>query len=299
MLSSFLYVLGFVVLVPIFDALLKSIKALFNGRKPMRILQGYYDLYKLFRKETFYSVHTSYISLIAPLVMLATSLIFLVLIPTNVHIFDVHVIYLFYISAVGSFFMMVYAMDNGTYFAWLGVEREMFVLAIIEPVLILFVAINSFLANAVTVGDLSLAVSFSSLTGVCIAIIMAIVLFYIMLAENKRFPFDNPATHLELTMIHEAMLLETSWIQLWIIELSSKIKLYAFIALFVSIFLPFTFGFVWFALFGLRVVKMLVCIGLFGLFEVLTTKIRLFRYQEIFALLLVLQLVTVLFFILR
>jgi len=105
---------------------------------------------------------------------------------------------------------MIYAMDNGTYFAGLGVEREMFVLAIIEPVLILFVAINSFLSNAVTVGDLSSAVDFSTLTGICIAVIMAIVLFYIMLAENKRFPFDNPATHLELTMIHEAMLLETS-----------------------------------------------------------------------------------------
>lgn len=299
MLLSFLYAVWFLVLIPLFDGILKSVKAVLNGRRPTRLLQVYYDLYKLFRKETFYSQQTSYISIIAPAVMLAVSCVFLVLVPTSVMVFDVHVIYLFYISAIGSFFMMIYAMDNATYFAGLGVEREMFVLAIIEPVLMLFIATNAFISNAVTVSDLTWVVDYTTLMGVCVAAIMAIVLFYIMLAENKRFPFDNPATHLELTMIHEAMLLETSGIQLGMIELSSKIKLFAFIALFVSIFLPFTFGVAGIALFGVWVIKMLVCVVFFGLFEVLTTKIRLFRYQEIFALLLVVQIITLMFFILR
>lgn len=142
-------------LIPLFDGILKSVKAVLNGRRPTRLLQVYYDLYKLFRKETFYSQQTSYISIIAPAVMLAVSCVFLVLVPTSVMVFDVHVIYLFYISAIGSFFMMIYAMDNATYFAGLGVEREMFVLAIIEPVLMLFIATNAFISNAVTVSDLT------------------------------------------------------------------------------------------------------------------------------------------------
>jgi formate hydrogenlyase subunit 4 len=72
-------------------------------------------------------------------------------------------------------------------------------------------------------------------------IILGIIFYYIILAENKRFPFDNPATHLELTMIHEAMLLETNSKHLAIMEIASKIKLVTFLSLFIYIFLPFTF----------------------------------------------------------
>jgi formate hydrogenlyase subunit 4 len=117
-------------------------------------------------------------------------------------------------------------------------------MALVEPILILIIATLAFLFGTTDITNIHtqiLSLNFQFIVGFMI-IILAIIAFYVMLAENKRFPFDNPATHLELTMIHEAMLLETNAKHLAFMEIASKIKLVTFFSLFIYIFFPFTFG---------------------------------------------------------
>jgi formate hydrogenlyase subunit 4 len=118
-----------------------------------------------------------------------------------------------------------------------------------------------------------------------------------MLAENKRYPFDNPTTHLELTMIHEAMLLETSGPTLGMIELAGKINLIAFMGLFAFLILPFDFGITNVFIVGiLRFIKItIISIGI-GFWETYVTKLRIFKYPVILLSLLTLQILFVIFY---
>ena len=122
----------------------------------------------------------------------------------------------------------------------------------------------------------------------------------ILLAENKRFPFDNPSTHLELTMIHEAMLLETTWPKLAILEIASKINLIAFANLLIFFVWNNVYGLTnSFEIYGLYVFKVLVILAFVGMFEVFITKMRLFKYQNVFEFLLILELITISFYFLK
>ncbi len=289
-------------LVPIFDSILKSVKAFFNGRKTLRIFQTYFDLIKLFQKETSQSQYTSFFSFIWPVIMLVNVLVFFCFIPIINPYFDINIIYLFYILSLGNFFLILYAMDNATYFAGLWVEREMFVLSIVESVLILMIVLFVMIwwtSNLSWLHNVFASAIYSPFQ-VLFYIILIGVFFYIILAENKRFPFDNPSTHLELTMIHEAMLLETQWKQLALLEIIAKIKMFAFLSLFIFLFFPFDF---WITntviLFWLWIAKMIGIIIFIGFWEMIITKMRLFRYQEIFVTLLVSQILLIFFYILK
>ncbi len=300
-----MYILFFVItlfLIPIFDVFLKNIKNILNGRKTLSYFQTYYDLIKLFKKSNFKSEFTSFISFLAPLVILMISLTFLFLIPiVNIDI-NINIIVLFHILGLGSVFLMLYALDNATYFGWLWASREAFVLAIIEPVTIL--VILSFVILAWWNMDLVSISKFLHWNGNYIInfflFVLAVNIFAILLAENKRFPFDNPSTHLELTMIHEAMLLETTWPKLAILEIASKINLIAFVNLLIF--------FVWnnaywltnsFEIYGLYILKALVILAFVAIFEVFITKMRLFKYQNVFGFLLILELITISFYLLK
>lgn len=273
-----------------------------NGRRPLRILQGYSDLVKLSKKETFQSEFTSFFSYIWPVVILVNSLLFFAFVPIVSGYIDIHILYLFYILSLGNFFLILYAMDNSTYFAGLGVEREMFVLSIVESVLVLMIVLLTMIGwhtDILWLHTIFTKEIFSPFE-IIFYMVLVVVFFYIILAENKRFPFDNPSTHLELTMIHEAMLLETEGKQLFILELAAKIKMFWFIGLFVWIFLPFN---LWvenlFLLFLLWSLKVIFVVSFIALWEVIITKIRIFKYQEIFVTLLVTQILLMVFFILK
>ncbi|NDK08876.1 formate hydrogenlyase, partial [Candidatus Gracilibacteria bacterium] len=194
------------------------------------------------------------------------------------------------------------AMDNATYFGGLGVEREFFVMALVEPILILVIATLAFLFGTTDLTNIHtqiLSLNFSFIVGF-ILIVLAIIAFYVLLAENKRFPFDNPATHLELTMIHEAMLLETNAKHLALMELSSKIKLVTFFSLFIYIFIPFTFGITSvIGLFILWFIKALFMAFIIGTWEIFIVKIRIFKYQNVFIFLFLLNIFLLIFYILK
>jgi len=293
------------ILVPFFDSLIKNVKSFLNWRIWPSFLQTYYDLYKLFRKkDQFISKYTSYLSILSIFIIFSVFIFLFFFIPIlhNNPVLNLNFFIFFYLWALATFFMIVYAMDNGTYFAGLWTEREFFVLALVEPILILVIATIAFLFwttniteihNYIIVWDIQFFVWF-------MLFVLAIIVFYIILAENKRIPFDNPATHLELTMIHESMLLETNAKHLAIMEIASKIRLITFFSLFIYIFFPFTF---WitsvFWLFLLWFIKILILCFIIWFWETLMVKIRLFKYQNIFIFLFMLNIFLLIFYILK
>lgn len=292
-------------LVPLFDSVIKNVKAFWNGRKWPSLLQTYYDFYKLFTKKwQFISKFTSYLTILAIFVIFWVSLFLFFFIPVwgNIPMLDLNFFVFFYVWALATFFMIVYAMDNATYFWWLWVEREFFVMSLVEPILILVIATLAFLFGTTDLTNIHtqiLSLNFSFIVWF-ILIVLAIIAFYVLLAENKRFPFDNPATHLELTMIHEAMLLETNAKHLALMELSSKIKLVTFFSLFIYIFIPFTFGItsvIW--LFILWFIKALFLAFIIWTWEIFIVKIRIFKYQNVFIFLFLLNIFLLIFYILK
>lgn len=292
-------------LVPLFDSVIKNVKAFWNGRKWPSLLQTYYDFYKLFTKKwQFISKFTSYLTILAIFVIFSVSLFLFFFVPVggNTPIINLSFFVFFYVWALATFFMIVYAMDNATYFWWLWVEREFFVMALVEPILILVIATLAFLFWTTDISNIHthiLNLNFDFIVGF-IVVALSIITFYVLLAENKRFPFDNPATHLELTMIHEAMLLETNAKHLAIMELSSKIKLITFFSLFIYLFFPFTFwitNIIW--LFILWFIKALILAFIIWTWEIFIVKIRIFKYQNVFIFLFLLNIFLLIFYILK
>jgi len=287
-------------LIPIFDIILKNIKNILTGRKPLSLMQGYYTLIKLFKKENTISKFTSAVSLVAPVIILVDSLIFLFLIPIVNSVVDINIIVLFHLLALAAFFLIIYGLDNATYFWGLGASREAFVLAISEPIVAL-ILLGFFVIGwgAFDIKSIHQALLPNNLTTIqCLfVIVLGVMLFIVLLAENKRFPFDNPSTHLELTMIHEAMLLETTSTTLAIMEIASKVFLFAFINLFIYFIWTNTY---WltnsFELVGLYLLKVLVILCAIACIEVFITKMRLFKYQNVFGLLLIIWLVMFIFY---
>ncbi len=291
-------------LIPLFGTILKIFESKISWKKWPKILQGYYDLAKLLKKEDFKSEFTSAISFFSPIVILTVSIVFLFFIPIcfSSNLFNINIIVLFHILWLGSFFLILYWMDNATYFGWLWASREAFVLAISEPILLLMLAGIIILSN----GQMNLENISNFFTNnnnfwlSIISLIFAITFFAIFLAENKRFPFDNPSTHLELTMIHEAMLLETSWKTLFILELASKIIMFSFVNLFILLFWSnnywihniFWIIIIWF-------IKILILLLFVWIFEVLITKMRLFKYQNVFLFLLVILFISYIFYFIK
>lgn len=302
MLSYIIFYIITLALVPIFDVILKNIKNILNWRKTLSIFQTYYDLFKLFKKSNFKSEFTSFISFIAPIVILTVSLIFLFFIPIVDSSFSINIIVIFHILGLSSVFLMLYAFDNATYFGGLWAARESFVLAIVEPVTLLlilgFVVVSGWNIDMASIHNF--LASNSSYIISLFSGILAITLFAILLAENKRFPFDNPSTHLELTMIHEAMLLETTWPRLAIMEIASKITLIWFVNLIIFLIWTNTY---WISgnifLFLLYIAKVIIILGILWAFEVFITKMRIFKYQNVFWFLLVLQVIMIAFYLLN
>lgn len=279
-----------ILFAPFFDWLIKNIKAFFNWRKLFSIFQSYYDLNKLFKKELIINKHSSIITVIAPIFLLSIIFLLVFFVPVVYWIVDFNIIYFIYIFSLYVFFIVILWMDSSTYFGWLWVSRELFLLFLCECVILMMIAILY-----INIGSLDIFQIFNSsmfLTSNIVYILfvwcLAIITFFVIMAENTRFPFDNPATHLELTMIHEAMLLEISWPNLALLELASKIKMMIYLNLFISIFMSYNFGISEYAvLLLLWIIKMFIMVFLVAIVEVYLTKIRIFRYQEWFGLMLV------------
>jgi formate hydrogenlyase subunit 4 len=227
------------VLSPLLMGIISRVKAIFAGRKGQPLLQVYFDLHRLLRKGSVYSSTTSWIFRIAPVVIFSTTLAaaaFVPVIPGNPGIsFTGDVVVLLYLLGIGRFFLILSALDTGSAFEGMGASREAFFSALAEPVA--FVCfLNVMRANGAT--SLSAVLSSPMAPDSIALVLTALPLFMVLLAENARIPFDDPATHLELTMIHEVMILDNSGRDLALLEYAAALKLWIFSLIIGKIVLP-------------------------------------------------------------
>ena len=227
-------------LAPLFPGVINKTKAFVAGKKGPPLLMKYYTLAKLFRKGSVYSTSSSFVFKMGPTVSFAAALMALLFIPlagvAPVFAFHGDVIVLFYIMGIGRFFTIAAALDTASPFEGMGAAREAFFATLAEAtiftVLILFYRMN---------GSLSFADYFHgdnpiSLLGTAGSLLLLVIvaMFMVLLTENSRVPVDDPQTHLELTMIHEVMILDHSGPDLALIELGAFYKLF-FYSAFVSL----------------------------------------------------------------
>ncbi|MGW8192854.1 MAG: respiratory chain complex I subunit 1 family protein [Desulforhopalus sp.] len=229
---------------PLFPGIILKVKAFFAGKKGPPLLIKYFTLVKLFRKGSVYSSSTSFVFRLGPIISFASAVIVLLFLPVAgaAPLFSFHgdVIVLFYIMGIGRFFTVVAALDTASPFEGMGAAREVFFSTLAEvtvfTVLVLFYRLNGSLSFAeyFTGGS---AISFMNPSGALLLFVI-VALFMVLLTENSRVPVDDPATHLELTMIHEVMILDHSGPDLALIELGSFYKLFFYAAFITHLVYP-------------------------------------------------------------
>ncbi len=233
---------------PLFAGVIFKVKAFFGGRRGSPLLINYYTLIKLFKKGSVISTSTTFIFRLGPIVSLSAAATALLFLPIGGHApvlsFDGDVIFVLYLLGLARFFTIAAAMDTASPFEGMGAAREAYFPIICEAsmfmILILFYRLS---------GDLSLAAFFSGeqprvfwQTAGSPLLFVVIALFIILLTENARVPVDDPATHLELTMIHEVMVLDHSGPDFGLIEMGAFLKLFFYASMVARLILPFQPG---------------------------------------------------------
>ncbi|HLJ16999.1 MAG TPA: NADH-quinone oxidoreductase subunit H [Bryobacteraceae bacterium] len=279
-------------LSPLIIGFSRRLKARLQTRRGASVFQPYRDLYKLLRKGMVIPDTASWIFSATPYVLFVTTLLAGLLIPVisaeaPLSLFG-GVLAVVYLLALGRFFLALGGLDTGGSFGGLGSSREMTISAIAEPALMLAVftvALGAGSTNLSVVAQAALGQSWRFLAPQQMLAFAA--LFIVLIAETGRIPVDNPATHLELTMIHEAMILEYSGPYLALIEWSAAMKQLVLMALLVNVFFPFGLSASWSAatLLGLLLfsVKLLLLAAVLVLVETTNAKMRLFRVPELLA----------------
>ncbi len=278
---------------PLLVGLLRTLKARLVGRRGPRPWQPYADLAKLLRKETVVSTTTSWIFRVTPYVLAATMLTATLVVPVVVSrpalAFAGNVILLMYLFMLGTFFLALAGLDAGSAFGGMGSSREVAVAALAEPTVVVAVFALALRAETINLGGIVERFAREPLLVANPGHLLAFAAFFIvMIAETGRLPVDNPATHLELTMIHEAMVLEYSGHYLALVEWASAMKLFVFLTLLANLFFPWgvpaQVGVVSLLLGALALAgKLALLTTLLALIETSVAKLRLFRVPELLA----------------
>jgi len=294
-------------LAPLLSGMIKKVKAFLQMRKGPGILQPYYDIAKLLRKDSVVSENVSWIFHAAPVVsfvaVLAAGLLVPVYILNMPFSFAGDLIAVVYLFALSRFFIALASLDAGSSFGGMGGSREMFIASLAEPAMML-----SIFAIALNVGSTNLdyisgAVSSLGIDAVSPYQLLAFVaMFIIAIAETGRIPVDNPATHLELTMVHEAMILEYSGKQLALVELGAMVKQLLVFSLLANIFFPWGIASdLGAAGLAVSLIVFLIKISVLGvmmaLVETSTAKWRLFRLPNLLSISLMLSFLSLVSFI--
>ena len=225
---------------PLFPGIILKVKAFFAGKKGPPLLIKYYTLMKLFRKGSVYSTSTSFVFRMGPLVSCAGAIMVLLFFPLGggapLVSFHGDAILIFYILAIARFFTIAAALDTASPFQGMGAAREAFFGTLAEVTIFATLILFYRMTGALGFGEYFTGSAPISLFGRdgALLVLVIVAMFMVLLTENSRVPVDDPATHLELTMIHEVMILDHSGPDLGLIELASFYKLF-FYAAFVSL----------------------------------------------------------------
>lgn len=277
-------------LSPFYVGVVRKVKAKMQNRQGASVLQPYYDLIKLFHKDEIIPKDASWIFRVSPVIIFGISL----LLPLGIPLLSTSeslpyfgdFIVIIYLLATMTFFLALAGMDTGSFFGGFGSSREMTINALTEGGLLFsFVPLalvsnsSSFVTMAISVEHLPIAVYIPILISFC-------GFFIAIMSETGRIPFDNAATHLELTMMHEAMVLEYSGKRLALIEWASANKLLFFTLIGVNVFFPWAItaehsliGFILNVLF--IAVKTVVLVSIIAVIEMSIAKFRLFRLPDL------------------
>jgi formate hydrogenlyase subunit 4 len=237
-------------LSPLLFGIINTVKSMFAGRKGPSIFQLYFDLIKLMQKNSVYSRSTTLITRLAPSVILSCIVLSTLILPWGGMpapvTFAGDFIVLIYLLGLARFATVLLALDTGSAFEGMGASREVQYSALAEPALFL-----GFIVLILNTGSLSLSEISSSIslndwqTSAALLVMVSFAWFFILLTENARIPVDDPNTHLELTMIHEVMILDTSGPDLAYIQYAASLKLWIFSGLLVNLVVPLKFDTFW------------------------------------------------------
>ncbi len=233
---------------PLLLGVINRVKAIIGGRRGQPLLQTYYNLRKLLSKESVFSETTTWVFRFGPVVSVTTALVAAMIVPLG-HAsaplsFSGDLILLAYALGLGRFFTMTAALDTGSAFEGMGSAREATYACLAEPVLFLGLLVLARVTGMLSMSGLLGAELLAGWPGAASALILILVSwFVVLLVENSRIPFDDPNTHLELTMIHEVMVLDHSGPALGLIMYGAAIKLFVFTALIVRLAVPVQSGY--------------------------------------------------------
>lgn len=217
----------------LFIGIINKTKALISGRKGASIFQPYFDVFKLMKKGLVISETTSFIFQLAPSINLACMIMAGLLL--CVFHFEGDFILFAYILALGKFLTVIAAMDTGSSFEGMGASREASYTSLVEPAFFIIISSICAIAHIYSFESLSKILLFDHKIWVLIVILAVIALFSMLLIEGSRTPVDDPTTHLELTMIHEAMVLDNSGVDLGFILYANALKMMLFVTLIASL----------------------------------------------------------------
>jgi formate hydrogenlyase subunit 4 len=277
-------------LAPLLTGLVRKVKARLLRRRGPSVLQPYRDLLRLLRKEVVLAENASWLFRVTPYLIFAATWVAAALVPTFaaglVFSWTADLIAIIALLASARFFLALAGMDVGTSFGGIGSSREVMIASLAEPAMLLIVFTLALVAGSTQLSSVA-AFMASSHVGLRVSLgLVLIALIMVAIAENARIPIDNPATHLELTMVHEAMVLEYSGRHLALIEFAASLKLLLYISLIACVFAPWGLaiagaGPAAYAAGALAyLAKLAIGAFLLALFETAIAKMRVFRVPE-------------------
>jgi formate hydrogenlyase subunit 4 len=275
---------------PLLTGFVRKVKAQLLRRQGPPLLQPYRDLMRLLRKDVVLAENASWLFRGAPYIIFAATWVAASLVPTfrTGLLFSWTADLIAIIALLGSarFFLALSGLDVGTSFGGIGSSREVMIASLAEPAMLMIVFTLALVAGSTQLSTMA-GFLVSSEVGLRVSLGLALIaLVMVAIAENARIPVDNPATHLELTMVHEAMVLEYSGRHLALIELSAALKLLLYVSLVACIFVPWGLATpdasVAALAVGLLAYLLKLAVGgfLLGVFETSIAKMRVFRVPE-------------------
>lgn len=224
-----------------FSGIIIRIKSIASGRKGPGILQPLKDVIRLFKKGAVYSKTTTFIFQIAPSIYFASVIMAIMVIPLGEYkgiiSFDGDFVFFAYVLGVGKFFNIISALDTGSSFEGMGASREALFSMFTEPAFFILIGSLALLTGHTSFQQIFASLHFGSSISYIIGVLATFVLVMITLVENSRMPIDDPKTHLELTMVHEVMILDNSGFDLGMILYATNLKFAMYGALIANLFM--------------------------------------------------------------
>ncbi len=289
-LIGLLEVLFVLLISPLLTGIIRKVKAWMQYRSGASVLQPYRDLIKLLNKDSVMSKEASWLFLVVPFVCLGAVVCLAVMVP----VFNTgpsggagDMLAAVYVLGLFRFMMVLGGLEGGSAFGGMGSSREMMISAIVEPTLLLSIFSVAAISGTTDLSSISSFFAGSGFSELSPSLFLAAAAIFIsLMAENSRVPFDNPATHLELTMVHEGMLLEYSGRELGVMELASQMRLTLFMVILSNVFFPWGIA-LGADVGGLAFGVVSICLKLFlisvavAAIESLMAKMRLFRLPNL------------------